>query len=83
MKRTVTVRQELISGHDRLTDRQSQCDLDSDLTLTLVAQFYPKALGSLSVAFHSLHGCGGGILTSLHAGCPSLIIKVNERIMKG
>jgi hypothetical protein len=30
-----------------------------------VAQLYPRALGSLSVAFYDSHGCGGGILTRL------------------
>jgi hypothetical protein len=31
-----------------------------------LAQLYPKALGSLSVAFYNSQGCGGGILTHLH-----------------
>jgi hypothetical protein len=31
-----------------------------------VAQLYPRALGSLSVAFYDSHGYGGGFLTLLH-----------------
>jgi hypothetical protein len=36
-----------------------------------VAQFYPQALGSLSVASYDSQGYGGGIRTSLHAGYPA------------
>jgi hypothetical protein len=48
MDRTVTFKQEEISGHDpqqgldtktdRLTDRQSQCDFDSDFDLSHVSK---------------------------------------------
>jgi hypothetical protein len=31
-----------------------------------VAQLYPQALGSLSVAFYDSQGYSGGILTRLH-----------------
>jgi hypothetical protein len=34
-----------------------------------VAQFYPQALGSLSVASYDTQGYGGGIRTHLYAGC--------------
>jgi hypothetical protein len=33
-----------------------------------VAQLYPRALGSLFVAFYDSQGCGGDILTCLHTG---------------
>jgi hypothetical protein len=33
-----------------------------------VAQIYPQALGSLSVASYDSQGYGGGILTRLHTG---------------
>jgi hypothetical protein len=35
-----------------------------------VAQLYPRALGSLSVASYDLQGYGGGILTRLHTCLP-------------
>jgi hypothetical protein len=34
-----------------------------------VAQWYPRALGSLFVASYDSQGCGGGILTRLHTVC--------------
>jgi hypothetical protein len=34
----------------------------------MVAQLYPRALGSLFVASYDSQGHGGGILTSLHTG---------------
>jgi hypothetical protein len=37
-----------------------------------VAKLYPRALGSLFVAFYDLQGCGGGILTRLHTGKPTV-----------
>jgi hypothetical protein len=33
-----------------------------------VAQLYPRALGSLSVASYDSQGYGGGIVTRLHTG---------------
>jgi hypothetical protein len=36
-----------------------------------VAQIYPRALGSLSVASYDSQGCGGGILSRLHTGYPA------------
>jgi hypothetical protein len=33
-----------------------------------VAQLYPRALGSLSVASYDSQGYGGGILSRLHTG---------------
>jgi hypothetical protein len=33
-----------------------------------MAQLYPQALSSLSVAFYDSHGYRGGILTHLHTG---------------
>jgi hypothetical protein len=35
-----------------------------------VAQLYPRALDSLSVASYDSQGCGGGILTRIHTGKP-------------
>jgi hypothetical protein len=34
----------------------------------MVAQPYPQAQGSISVASYDLQGYGGGILTRLHTG---------------
>jgi hypothetical protein len=40
-----------------------------------VAQIYPRALGSLSVASYDSQGCGGGILTRLHTGIRDIYLQ--------
>jgi hypothetical protein len=38
-----------------------------------VAQLYPRALGSLSVASYDSQGYGGGILSRLHTGVRTFV----------
>jgi hypothetical protein len=43
-----------------------------------VAQIYPHALGSLSVASYDLQGYGGGNLSRLHTGIQDIVVALRN-----